>query len=183
MAEQATFLGMGREDFQFGALYLGALGVGVKSVSQFLGGFERRDQLKTQSASLRRSAEIENINAGLAETEADINSKLQRRKWLKAIGENRAKIAAGGGDPYDLNTTPALGIVEDVGELAMEEELIRYGGDVRAWNHRTNADSLLTQASIYEDAAGSAVLSGILGGASSILEGTLVLGSNYFDVE
>ena len=138
----------------------GAAGAGLSVLQGTLGGILQQRSLKAESKALREAA-------ATAEEQAELARDLERRRGRELEGQQVAAFAAGGvrvdtGTPLDI-------LAENLFNTEVNAARAAFGFEQQA-------ESFAERAADAKHAAKTAVLMGILGGASSALGGVSGIG-------
>lgn len=148
----------------FGGLF-GAIGGAVSAAAAVLGGIQQANMMRYQAEMAERQAQIERENAVRAVERAQIEAEDQDRISLAFLGEQEAFMSASGlsGQSHQLARKGSR-------EIARRDALnIRQAGDVDKYNFQQRAINAQAEAGMLRSGSRNALLSGFVGGATSLI--------------
>lgn len=168
-----------------------ALSTGVGIYSSIAGAKQQQSQLEAQAAQSRYQADIDRRNQEIAEQEASAKRRqgyesmtAKRLETAKLIGKQRAVLGASGAT---IDEGSALDLIADTASTGEIDAINAYNqgvdesyrSQIQAWNYGQRAAGSDAAANSYDNAAGSAMTSGLLGAGTAALGGIASMASTW----
>ena len=168
-----------------------ALSTGVGVYSSIAGAKQQQQQLEAQAAQARYQADIDRRNQDIAEQEASAKRRqgyesmtAKRLETAKLIGKQRGALGASGAT---IDEGSALDLIADTASTGEIDAINAYNqgvdesyrSQIQAWNYGQRAEGTDAAASSYDNAAGSAMTSGLLGAGTAALGGIASMASTW----
>src|SRR5512146_200618 len=141
----------------------------MQAYSSYQQGQAQAAEAKAQQRMMEYNARVAEMQARAIEQKTKFDQIRQQRKGQRVMGTLRAKLGASGamvseGAPLNLMADQAF-------ELALENALIGYEGQVEAGQARSQGALYSAQGGIYGMRAKNAATAGMLGAGTSLLSG------------
>lgn len=146
-----------------------AAGIGLQGFSMFMQGRAAKAQAEGEEAMAEYNRKVSEQNAKAAQLKSTFDQQRQAKFGQRVMGTLRAKLGASGavlgeGAPADL-------VTEQAEELALENALIGYEGQVTAGQYRSRATLYGMQADLAGQRAGAAMPAASIGAGATLLQG------------
>lgn len=147
---------------------MAAAGAVMKAFGSIQQGNIESANAKASANAARYNSAIEDQNRSLAGSMASANELRQRQKDMQELGSQRAAMAEGG----QLGA-PSTGLIQRSSAINAELNALdtRYSGLLQSRNSQIASAQYAYQGRVSDVNAGAAKKAGLLGGATSLLQG------------